>query len=179
MLQCGQNCPIQSKILSAVVPVKRLGRISVEGFVVSCVKSWFINCTGFISVGSSGNKMSKELSLESVWEVSNDCDRWSRSVRRSWAESTRESAGDCEWQLTVASNEVRCGNWTTVSPCCIDQGSVIPGWMSGKSGHSKDCTRRWCGGFLPESSADVVPPGGVITSLSGSLVRVNAVRVCL
>ena len=30
-----------------------------------------------------------------------------------------------------------------------------------------------------ESSADVVPPGGVITSLSGSLVRVNAVRVCL
>ena len=33
--------------------------------------------------------------------------------------------------------------------------------------------------FLPESSADVVPPGGVITSLSGSLVRVNAVRVCL
>ena len=57
---------------------------------------WFINCTGSISVGSSGNEMSKELSLESVGEVPKDCDSWSRSVRRSWAESTRESAGDCE-----------------------------------------------------------------------------------
>ena len=35
------------------------------------------------------------LSLESVGELSNDCDSWSRSVRQSWAESTRESAGEC------------------------------------------------------------------------------------
>ena len=140
----------QSKILSAAVPVKGVGWISVEGFVVSCVKSWFINCTGSISVGSSGNEMSKELSLESVQEVFNDCDSWSRSVRQSWAESTRESAGDCGRQLTVVSNRVRRGNWTTISPRCIDQGSVIPGRKSGKSEHSKDCTRRSCGGCLPE-----------------------------
>ena len=31
--------------------------------------------------------MNKELSLESVREVSNDCDSCSRSVRRSWGES--------------------------------------------------------------------------------------------
>ena len=141
----------QSKILSAAVPVKGVGWISVEGVVVSCVNSWFINCTGSISIGSSGNELSKELSLESVREVSNDCDSWSRSVRWSWAASTRESAGDCGWRLTVVSNGVRCGNWTTVSPHCIDQGCVIPGWKSGKSGHSKDCTRQWCGGCLPEA----------------------------
>ena len=82
----------QSKILSAAVPVKGVGWISVEGFVVSCVNSWFINCTGSISIGSSGNEMSKELSLESVREVSNDCDSWSRSVRWYWTASTRESA---------------------------------------------------------------------------------------
>ena len=64
--------------------------------MVSCVNSWFINCTGSVSIGSSDNKMSKELSLESVREVSNDCDSWSQSVRWSWAESTRKSAGDCE-----------------------------------------------------------------------------------
>ena len=90
---------IQSKKLSGLVPVKWIGWISAEGFVVSCVSSWFINCTGSTSIGNSSNKMSKELSLEFVWEVSNDCDRWSRSARRSWAECTRESAGDCEWQL--------------------------------------------------------------------------------
>ena len=67
-----------------------------RGIRVSCVNSSFINCTGSVSIRSSGNKMSKELSLESVREVSNDCDSWSQSVRRSWAESTRESAGDCE-----------------------------------------------------------------------------------
>ena len=118
----------QSKILLAAVPVKGVGWISVEGFVLSCVKSWFINCTGSISIGSSGNEMSKELSLESVREVSNDCDSWSRSVRRSWADFTRESAGDCGWRLTVVSNGVCCGNWKAVSPCCIDQGFVtIPG----------------------------------------------------
>ena len=50
---------------------------------MSCVKSWFINRTGSISIGSSGNEMSKELSLESVREESNNCDSWSRSVRRS------------------------------------------------------------------------------------------------
>ena len=44
----------KSKILLAAVPVNGLGWISVEGFVVSCVKSWFINCTGSISIGSSG-----------------------------------------------------------------------------------------------------------------------------
>ena len=88
---------------------------------MSCVKSWFINCTGPISIESSGNEVSKELSLESVQEVSNDCDSWS------WAGSTRESAVDCECQLTVVSNGVRCENWTTVSPRSIDQGSVIPG----------------------------------------------------
>ena len=98
----------QSKIVSAAVPVKGVGWISVEGFVVSCVKSWFINCTGSISVGSSGNEMSKELSLKSVREVFNDCDSWSQSVRQSWAESTRESAGDCGRQLTIVSNRVRC-----------------------------------------------------------------------
>ena len=47
--------------------------VSVEGFVVSCVKSCFINCTGPIFIWSSGNEMSKELSLESVRELSNDC----------------------------------------------------------------------------------------------------------
>ena len=67
---------------------------------------WFINCTGSISVGSSGNEMSKELSLESDRELSNDFDSWSLSVRQSWAESTRESAGDCGWRLTVVSNGV-------------------------------------------------------------------------
>ena len=146
------KCSIQSKILSTVVPVKGVGWISVEGFVVSCINSWFINCIGSISIGSSGNDMSQKLWLESVWEVSNDCDSWSRSVRRSWAESNRESTGDCGWRVTVASNGVCCGNWTTVSPRFIDQGRVVPGWKSGKSGHSKDCTRRWCGGFLPEAS---------------------------
>ena len=96
--------------------------------------------------------MSKELSLESVRELSNDCNSWSQSVRRSWDESTRESVGDCGWRLTVVSNGVRCGNWTTVSPRCIDQGSVtIPGRISSKSGHSKDWTRRWSGGCLPEA----------------------------
>ena len=99
-----------------------------EGFIVSCAKSWFINCTGSISIGSSGNEMSKELSLESVRELPNDCDSWSHPVRRSWAESTRESVGECGWRLTVLSNGVCCGNWTTVSPGCIDQGSLtIPG----------------------------------------------------
>ena len=123
-----------------------------EGFIVSCVKSWFINCTGSISFGSSGNEMSKELSLESVRELPNDCDSWSWPVRRSSAESTRESAGECGWRLTVLSNGVCCGNWTTVSPGCIDQGSLtILGWNSGKSGHSKDCTRRWCGACLLEA----------------------------
>ena len=95
-----------------------------EGFIVSCVKSWFINCTGSISFGSSGNEMSKELSLESVRELPNDCDSWSWPVRRSSAESTRESVGECGWRLTVLSNGVCCGNWTTVSPGCIDQGSL-------------------------------------------------------
>ena len=146
------KCSIQSKILSTVVPVKGVGWISVEGFVVSCINSWFINCIGSISIGSSGNDMSQKLWLESVWEVSNDCDSWSQSVRQSWAESNRESTGDCGWRVTVASNGVCCGNWTTVSPRFIDQGRVVPGWKSGKSGHSKDCTRRWCGGFLPEAS---------------------------
>ena len=95
---------------------------------MSYVKSWFIKCTGFISIESSGNEMFKELSLESVQELSNDCDSWSWSVRRSWAESTRESAGDCGWRLTVLSNGVRCGNWTAVSSRSIDQGSLtIPG----------------------------------------------------
>ena len=125
--------------------------------------------------------MSEELSLESDRKVSNDCDSWSRSVRRSWTESTRESVGDCGWRVTVVSNGLRCGNGTTVSPRCIDQGSVIPGWKSSKSGHSKDCTRRWCGGCLPKArvSAYVVPPGGVITGVSESLVKVDTVRVCL
>ena len=31
----------------------------------------------------------------------------------------------------------------------------------------------------PESSAYVIPPGGVITSVSGSLVIADAVRVCV
>ena len=44
----------QSKILLAAVPINGVGWISVEGFVESCVKSWFINCTGSISIGSSG-----------------------------------------------------------------------------------------------------------------------------
>ena len=169
-----------SKILLAAVPVKEIGWISVEGFVVSCVKSWFINCTGSISIGSSGNEMSKELSLESVRQQSNDS--WSLSVRWSWAESTRESVGNCGCRLTVVSNGVCRGNWMTVSPCCIDQGSVtISGWKSGKSGHSKtapdDGVVVVC--LKPESSVYVVPPGGVITSVSGSLVIVDVVRVCV
>ena len=53
----------QSKILSAAVPVKKVGWISVEGFVVSCVKSWFINYTGSISIGSSGNEMPRNYHL--------------------------------------------------------------------------------------------------------------------
>ena len=170
----------QSKILLAAVPVEGVGWISVEGFVVSCVKNWFINCTGSISIGSSGNDMCKELSLESVRELFNDS--WSWSVRWSWAESTREPVGNCGWRLTVVSNGVRCGNWMTVSPCCIDQGSVtIFGWKSGKSGHSKtapdDGVVVVC--LKPESSVYVVPPGGVITSVSGSLVIVDVVRVCV
>ena len=141
----------QSKI-SATVPVKEVGKISVEGFVVSYVKSLFINCTGSITIGSSGNEVSKELLCESVRELSNDCDSWSRSLRWSCTESISESVGDCGWWKTVASNGVSFGNWTTVSPHCIDQGSLmIPGWKSGKSGHSKDCIRRWCGGCLPEA----------------------------
>ena len=169
-----------SKILLAAVPVKEVGWISVGGFVVSCVKSWFINCTGSISIESSGNEMSKELSLESVRELSNDS--WSLSVRWSWAESTRESVGNCGWWLTVVSNGVCRGNWMTVSPCCIDQGSVtISRWKSGKSGHSKtapdDGVVVVC--LKPESSVYVVPPGGVITSVSGSLVIVDVVRVCV
>ena len=37
-------------------------------------------------------------------------------------------------------------------PAVSNEGSLtIPGWKSGKSGHSKDCTRRWCGGCLPEA----------------------------
>ena len=123
----------QCKILLAAVPVKGVGWISVEGFLVSCVKSCFISCTGFISIGSSVSEMSKGLSLESVRELSNDCDSWLQSVRRSWAESTRESAGDCGWRLVVVSDGIRCGNWMKVSPRCTDQGSVtIPGWKSGK-----------------------------------------------
>ena len=95
---------------------------------MSCVKNWFISWTGFISIGSSGNEMSKGLSLESVRELSNDCDSCLQSVRRSWAESTRESAGDCGWQLAVVSDGIRCGNWMKVSLRCTDQGSVtIPG----------------------------------------------------
>ena len=169
-----------SKILLAAVPVKEVGWISVGGFVVSCVKSWFINCTGSISIGSSGNEMSKKLSLESVRQQSNDS--WSLSVRWSWAESTRESVGNCGCRLTVVSNGVCRGNWMTVSPCCIDQGSVtISGWKSGKSGHSKtapdDGVVVVC--LKPESSVYVVPPGGVITSVSGSLVIVDVVRVCV
>ena len=54
--------------------MKEVGKISVEGFVVSYVKSLFINCTGSISIGSSGNEVSKELLCESVRELSNDCD---------------------------------------------------------------------------------------------------------
>ena len=38
--------------------------------------------------------MFEEVSLESVREASNDCDSWSRSVRRSWTQSTKESVGD-------------------------------------------------------------------------------------
>ena len=55
---------------------------------MSCVKSWFINCTGSIYIASSANEMSKELSLECVRELSNGCDSWLPSVRWSWAEST-------------------------------------------------------------------------------------------
>ena len=131
---------IQSNILLAAVPINRVAWISVEDFVVSCA-SWFINWTGSISIGSSGNEVSEEVSLESVQEVSNNCDSWSRSVRWSWDDSTRESAGDCGWRVTVVSNGVCCGNWTTLSPRCTDHVSVIPGWKFGKSGHSKDCTR--------------------------------------
>ena len=141
----------QSKTLPTAVPVKGVRWISVEGFVASCVKSWFINCTGSISLGSSG-KVSKELLLESVREQSIDCDSWSRPVRRSWAKSIRESVGRCGWRLTNVSKGVRSGNWTTVSPLCNDQGSLtIPGWESSKSEHSKDWTRPWCGGCLLEA----------------------------
>ena len=172
----------QSKILLAAVPVKGVGWISVEGFVVSCVKSWFINCTGSIYIGSSGKEMTKELSLESVQELSNDCDSWSRSVRRSWAESIRESVGDCRWRLTVVSKGVRCGNWTTVFPRCIDQGSLtIPGWKSGKSGHLKiapdDGVVVVC--LKPKSNSYEVPPGGLITGVSGWLIIVDVVRLCV
>ena len=170
----------QSKILLAAVPVEGVGWISVEGFVVSCVKNWFINCTGSISIGSSGNDMCKELSLESVRELFNDS--WSWSVRWSWAESTREPTR----KLWVAINScVKRGTLWQLDDSislCIDQGSVtIFGWKSGKSGHSKtapdDGVVVVC--LKPESSVYVVPPGGVITSVSGSLVIVDVVRVCV
>ena len=61
-------------MLSVAVPVKGVGWTLVDDFVESCVKSWFINCTGSISIRSSGNEVSKELSLESVRELSNNCD---------------------------------------------------------------------------------------------------------
>ena len=50
-----------------------------------------------------------------------------------------------------------------------------------KSGHSKDCTRRWCGGCLPEaeSCAYEVPPSGLITGVSGSFIIVDVVRFCV
>ena len=77
-------------------------------------------------------------------------------MRRSWAESTRESAGGCGWRLKVLSNGACCGNWTTVSPGCIDQAH---------QGHAVAIGRQ----YLP----------AVLTSASGSLVIVDAVRVCI
>ena len=58
----------QSKIISVAVPVKGVGWISVEGFVVSCVKSWFITCTGSISIGSSGSEQKIYLKQIEPWK---------------------------------------------------------------------------------------------------------------
>ena len=119
---------------------------------MSCVSSLFINCASPISTGISDNEVTNELSYESAWELSNDWDSWSRSVRRSSAESIGESLGDCNNRLTAVSNGVSFGNWTTVSLLCIDQCSLtIPVWKSGKSGHSKDLTKRQVGGWRHEA----------------------------
>ena len=122
--------------------------------------------------------MSEELSLESDREVSNDYDGWSRSVRRSWTESTRESVGD--W---VASNS--CVKWGTlwqwddsISPLyrprfCYPRVEIQDTQrIAPDDGVVVVCLK-------PESSAYVFPPHGVITRVSGSLVKVNTVRVCL
>ena len=107
------------KILSITVPEKGVGWIMVDGFILSWVKSWFINCTVSISIRSLGSEVSKDLSLESVRELSNNCGSLSQSKTQSWAESVRESVGDSGWQLTIVSNGVRRGNWMTVSPSSV------------------------------------------------------------
>ena len=126
--------------------------------------------------------MSKELLLKSVRELSNNCDNWSRPVRWPWAESTRTSVGDCGWRLTVVSNGICCGNWTTVSPCCINQDSLK---ILGERLVNQDTQRIapddgvvvLC--LKPETIAYVVPPGGVITGASGLLIMVDVVRFCV
>ena len=104
--------------------------------------------------------MSKELSSESVQELSNDCDSWLQSVRRSSTKSIRESSGNCGMWLTVVSNGVSFGNWTTVSPLCVDQGPLtILVWKSCKSGRH-DGLAVVC--LTPESVGYEVPPGGLV-----------------
>ena len=149
---CNSVKTFNPAIFSAAVPAKATGWISVKAFVVSCVNIWFIIWTGSISFGSSGSKVSKELSSESVGELSKDCE--SELILGRWLSvgSSNESAEDGDNRLTTVSTEVSFVNCTTISPHCMDQGSLtIPGWRSGKSGHSKDCIRRWCGGCLPEA----------------------------
>ena len=107
------------KILSITVPAKGVGWIMVDGFILSWVKSWFINCAGSIFIRSLGSEVSKDLSPESIRELSNNCGSLSQSKTQSWAESVRESVGDSGWQLTIVSNGVRRGNWMTVSPSSV------------------------------------------------------------
>ena len=118
----------------------------------SVYEQWLGSWTGTISIGSSGNEVSKELSSESVWELPKDCEGELRSVRWLSVGSSNESSEDGDNRLTTVSIEVSFGNCTTISPRCIDQCFLtILGWKSGKSEHTKDFTRRWCGGCLPEA----------------------------
>ena len=118
----------------------------------SVYEQWLGSWTGTISIGSSGNEVSKELSSESVWELPKDCEGELRSVRWLSGGSSNESSEDGDNRLTTVSIEVSFGNCTTISPRCIDQCFLtILGWKSGKSEHTKDFTRRWCGGCLPEA----------------------------
>ena len=85
---------------------------------MSCVSNQFISWAGSISIGTSGNEVSKELSSESDRELSKDCER------RSFVLSISESSGDCDNWVAVVSIGVSFGNWTTVSAVYVETGSL-------------------------------------------------------